>query len=754
MSQAGRTLSPMDTPRYGNAWQQFNYEIDHLGKKQRSKRAWVVVARRAACTIWELPPIGVVENLSNPRSRYEKQQGVGSTVYAEAVQTTPGEPRQRWKLPIVANTLEYACGDELHFCHDDDHTTLHLFLDLFFVANLTTFTSLHRINDRGSLLSYIGFFSILWTTWLQIAFFDVRFTRDSIFERVCKVVELAVFLGFASVGPHFSPNVDHSNYRAFQTCSILLLISRGLLVIQYSLAAFMLSKKYKQLVKPLICHVVIFVMTAAVYLGMIFAFRYDGSEPKVYYVWYAIVAFEGLAVVGISCWWKFLGFHHTHLSERMGLLTLIIIGEGIIGTTKTINTVVGENGWDHHAFRHFFAGALTIFFLWVLYFDHHANAGFGIVSHQIWALLHYFYHIALVLVLEGEQNLGLILNVSQQTNNLYNSIKTHCLGEHLAGPQFATSLNSSLQHFSLYDTSEDAGTISVLPQVLSSLTEIQHSPGCTNVSAGITIENLDFPALENLVGNVVVALFQRNKITPPATSPRYNNLDGLVSVFQLVYIYYFIAAGTVLLCLAAFLWIVRRRDQDVYDRLAMATRVVLAVAMYALTAIAANDNAMGNYMLNAIVIATFLLALVLVVGIDYILNLVALCKALWHHGLPSPATSPSSPSSTTAKATPSQLELRRVDHRTFARDGNNDRDGGQAADIIAPPPFSELAASIPLHETAGGTERGIWIGPGARDGEHERKKGQGDAEDGVVVTAVSTGLSASSSSGASSGTSR
>jgi hypothetical protein len=58
---------------------------------------------------------------------------------------------------------------ELHdtpvFHRHAEATTAELFYDLFFVANLTTFTSGLEINDRNSLTAYIGFFALLWLTW-------------------------------------------------------------------------------------------------------------------------------------------------------------------------------------------------------------------------------------------------------------------------------------------------------------------------------------------------------------------------------------------------------------------------------------------------------------------------------------------------------------------------------------------------------------------------------------------------------------
>jgi hypothetical protein len=68
------------------------------------------------------------------------------------------------------------------------------------VANLATFTAYHSISDLDYLLAYTGVFGILWETWFQITLHDVRFARDSLYERICKNIQLIVFVGVALVG--------------------------------------------------------------------------------------------------------------------------------------------------------------------------------------------------------------------------------------------------------------------------------------------------------------------------------------------------------------------------------------------------------------------------------------------------------------------------------------------------------------------------------------------------------------------------
>jgi low temperature requirement protein LtrA len=53
-----------------------------------------------------------------------------------------------------------------------------------------------------------------------------------------------------------------------------------------------------------------------------------------------VVAAEAVAITTVSSMWRLLSFKNTRLVERNGLLTLIIIGEGIVGMTKSVATMV------------------------------------------------------------------------------------------------------------------------------------------------------------------------------------------------------------------------------------------------------------------------------------------------------------------------------------------------------------------------------------------------------------------------------
>jgi hypothetical protein len=93
------------------------------------------------------------------------------------------------------------------FVKHKESTNIELFYDLFFVANLTTFSNVHEVNSRKALTSYMGFFCILWFTWCQTSLFDIRFVTDSWMERMAKACHLGVMVGLAVVGPNYDTEV-------------------------------------------------------------------------------------------------------------------------------------------------------------------------------------------------------------------------------------------------------------------------------------------------------------------------------------------------------------------------------------------------------------------------------------------------------------------------------------------------------------------------------------------------------------------
>lgn len=198
--------------------------------------------------------------------------------------------------------------------------------------------------------SYVGFFGILWFTWFQVALFDVRFSNDSVFERLCKALQFGIMTGFAVVGPNYKTGWEERSpeaaaaLSAFQTLSLILMASRLILATQYGAAYFWLSG-YKKAHLPILAHIGTLFISAMIYLGLYFGFG-NASSDNGLIAWYVTIGFESIVILAVSGRTKFLSFRRTAIVERLGLLTLIILGEGIIGLTGSVVKVGSDKSFS------------------------------------------------------------------------------------------------------------------------------------------------------------------------------------------------------------------------------------------------------------------------------------------------------------------------------------------------------------------------------------------------------------------------
>ncbi|CAK1356117.1 unnamed protein product [Cercospora beticola] len=293
-------------------------------------------------------------------------------------------------------------------------SNLELFYDLFFTANLTVFTAVHEVRDSETLKQYVGFFCILWFTWYQVSLYDVRFASDSLFERIAKAVQFLVMIGFAVVGPKY--NVGGAKEQAeddaegttsegyFKSLSIYLMISRMMLVFQY-IQYIWLNRRNKQAYLPISLITATYFVAAMAYFGLIWTFRSVEEEHHTYRAWYAIAIIETVIATTISSVWRNISFKGTHLVQRMSLLTLIILGEGVIAlATKSQRIVQSEGALEFTAstVANIFCAVLILYFIYMLYFDALVeDEHIGTIIQQVWSILHFPLHVALVLSVEG-----------------------------------------------------------------------------------------------------------------------------------------------------------------------------------------------------------------------------------------------------------------------------------------------------------------------------------------------------------------
>ncbi|EME87204.1 uncharacterized protein MYCFIDRAFT_99229, partial [Pseudocercospora fijiensis CIRAD86] len=269
---------------------------------------------------------------------------------------------------------------------------------------------MHSVNDIPTLKSYIAFFSLLWLTWYQVSLYDARFSTNSLIERIFKALQLGAMMGFAACGPQFNNNEIKDEYGdliggdPYRGVSLVLMATRLILVCQYLMTIVFLRKEKASRI-PLATLSAIYGFTAIVYFGLFWSFKLD-SKVVGNYSWvgfYVLGAFETILVTMLSSLWPVLGPKSGQVMQRMGLLTLIVLGEGVIGIARQCGLILRAStfSFEGSVVGSVASAVLIIYCAYLIYFDWTKEHFVGTAKQQVWLLLHFPLHLLLALAVEG-----------------------------------------------------------------------------------------------------------------------------------------------------------------------------------------------------------------------------------------------------------------------------------------------------------------------------------------------------------------
>ncbi|KAH7353431.1 hypothetical protein B0T11DRAFT_117630 [Plectosphaerella cucumerina] len=312
--------------------------------------------------------------------------------------------------------LGYAKENNPTLLRNSQATNLETFYDLFLAACISLFNKNQQVNALDSVSTYIGFFSLIWSTWLLTSLYDVRFVTDSVFERCARAVHMGVLVGFVTVSPNFE--TKEQDAVIFQTFSIIIMVSRLCIALQYGVIMWH-TRKYKVTFLPLTIMVAINIVAAAIYLGVSFRFAYKNSD--VFMFWYGVAAVEILITMGLSIYYNVLSFRGTHLLSRISLLTLIIFGEGVAQACGKITDIVdvgSHREWTGATVGVVAAGIGISYVIFMLYFDWMPTWEINEWRQLAWSLLHYPVHLSMTMFVEGIAQLILYWKCVENINHV------------------------------------------------------------------------------------------------------------------------------------------------------------------------------------------------------------------------------------------------------------------------------------------------------------------------------------------------
>jgi len=239
--------------------------------------------------------------------------------------------------------------------NEERHATwLELFYDLVFVVTISQLS--HYLLHDMSLSNFFGFlflFIPVWWSWIGTTFFATRFYSDDLGHRLLLLLQMG---GAGAMAVNIS-GAFNNNFSGF---ALSYAFMRLILVIEY--VRVFRTIKSSESANPLVKRYIIGFSIAAI-IWLISAF-----VPIIeirFALWVIGLTIDFATPISTSKLTSKFAPHISHLPERMGLFTLIVLGESIVGIVNGMT----EQIWDVYSVIEASLGLCISFSLWWLYFD-------------------------------------------------------------------------------------------------------------------------------------------------------------------------------------------------------------------------------------------------------------------------------------------------------------------------------------------------------------------------------------------------
>jgi low temperature requirement protein LtrA len=239
--------------------------------------------------------------------------------------------------------------------NEERHATwLELFYDLVFVVTISQLS--HYLLHDVSLSNFFGFlflFIPVWWSWIGTTFFATRFYSDDLGHRLLLLLQMG---GAGAMAVNIS-SAFNNNFSGF---ALSYAFMRLILVIEY--VRVFRTIKSSESANPLVKRYIIGFSIAAI-IWLISAFV-PITEIR-FALWVIGLTIDFATPISTSKLTSKFAPHISHLPERMGLFTLIVLGESIVGIVNGMT----EQIWDVYSVIEASLGLCISFSLWWLYFD-------------------------------------------------------------------------------------------------------------------------------------------------------------------------------------------------------------------------------------------------------------------------------------------------------------------------------------------------------------------------------------------------
>lgn len=229
------------------------------------------------------------------------------------------------------------------------------------------------------------------------------------------------------------------------------------------------------------------------------------------------------------------------------------------------------------------------YFYWMFYFDYNPrNVHYGSIRQQVWCLLHFPFHLAVVLSVEGLRQLLTFYNLSQTIIQMGNDLR-------IAYENPVEEGKILLKFFKFFYNDGNAKSVvkdySKITATIKEFATYSTSDKIYSDTWNDLVYRL-FIGLTEFYG--VKAPYPKEGAAPITEADKFMNI---LDVFNLAYQYFFISVGVVFAMYGVFAIIVRRH-MDIFDYISISLRFIIAAIFIAMLALPTNHEAYGKYIVS------------------------------------------------------------------------------------------------------------------------------------------------------------
>ena len=245
-------------------------------------------------------------------------------------------------------------------------TSLELLFDLTFVVafGVAGNEAAHLLAEGHVGAALIGFgfamFAVIWA-WINFSWFASAFDTDDWIYRVTTLVQMVGVVILALGLPPMFASIDHGSTLDNGVMVLGYVVMRLAMLAQWLRAARQCPDRRQ----ACLTYAVAILVAQIGWTVQIFA-DFSLAVSAVMVVFLLVVELAGPFVAE-----RFRGgtpWHAHHITERYGLLAIIALGEGIVGTVAAVSAVIEAQGWSVDAALVALAGTGLTFGMWWVYF--------------------------------------------------------------------------------------------------------------------------------------------------------------------------------------------------------------------------------------------------------------------------------------------------------------------------------------------------------------------------------------------------